>query len=157
MLYPMVESYIGRSGQSRPIPLAHLTEEECWQCLRMNTFGRLAVIVNGRPEIFPVNYRSGSGAVVFRTGPGAKLASGPMTKSCFEIDSWDGRTGTGWSVVVHGTISEITGAGDDAAASLLRLPVQPVAPGERKHWLALCADTVTGRYFTSGPLAPPVT
>ena len=152
----MLENHIGRSGQSRPIPLAHLTEEECWQCLRMNTLGRLAVIVNGRPEIFPVNYRSGDGALVFRTAPGAKLANGPMTKSCFEIDGWDDRTGTGWSVMVHGTISEITDATDDPAASLLRLPVQPVVPGEHRHWLALSADSVTGRHFTSGPLAPPV-
>ena len=152
----MAESHIGRSGQSRPIPLTHLTEDECWKYLRMQTLGRLAVIVNGRPEIFPVNYRSGNRAVVIRTAPGAKLSSASRTKSCFEIDGWDDRTGTGWSVMVHGTITEITDAVDDRNASFRDLPVWPMAPGERKHWLALNAGEVTGRHFTSGPMAPAV-
>ena len=152
----MVESHIGSSGQSRLIPLTHLTEEECWKYLRMQTLGRLAVIVNGRPEIFPVNYRSGNGAVVIRTAPGAKLSNASRTKSCFEVDGWDDRTGTGWSVMVHGTITEITDAGDDKNVSFRGLPIWPMAPGERKHWLVLNADEVTGRHFTSGPMAPAV-
>ena len=145
---------IGRAGQSAAEPLAPLTEEECWRHLRLQTLGRVAVVVNGRPEIFPVNYRAGERAVVFRTAPGAKLASAPMTQSCFEIDGFDERSGSGWSVMVHGAISEITDALDARARDLLQLHVQPLAPGERQHWLALYADEVTGRRFTSGPLAP---
>jgi uncharacterized protein len=152
----MEEETFGRSGQSRPVPLIPLSEQECWQYLRLHTLGRVAVIVNGRPEVFPVNYRAGGGAIVFRTATGAKLGNAPMTLSCFEIDGWDERTGSGWSVMVHGAISEITDAIDHRAAGLLELPVQPVAPGERKHWLALYAEAVTGRRFTSGPLAPAV-
>lgn len=77
-----------------------------------------------------------------------------MTLSCFEIDGFDERTGTGWSVMVHGTVSEITRAADRRAEAMLQLPVQPLAPGEREHWLALYAERVTGRRFTSGLLAP---
>ncbi len=77
--------------------LIPLSEKECWY-YRHHTFGRVAVTVNGRPEIFPVNYGAGNGAVVYGTAPGAKLANAPMTKSCFEVDGWDERTGTGWSV-----------------------------------------------------------
>jgi nitroimidazol reductase NimA-like FMN-containing flavoprotein (pyridoxamine 5'-phosphate oxidase superfamily) len=113
----------------------------------------VAVIVNGRPEIFPVNYRAAEGAIVFRTAAGAKLANAPMTACCFEIDGWDERTGRGWSVMVNGVISEITGAIDHRAAGLLESPVQPVAPGEREHWLALYAEAVSGRRFTTSPLA----
>jgi nitroimidazol reductase NimA-like FMN-containing flavoprotein (pyridoxamine 5'-phosphate oxidase superfamily) len=152
----MEEETLGRSGQSRPTPLTALSEQECWQHLRQHTLGRVAVIVNGRPEIFPVNYRAGGGAVVFRTAPGAKLANAPMTACCFEIDGWDERTGRGWSVMVAGVISEITEAVDHRAAGLLETPVQPVAPGERKHWLALYAEAVSGRRFTTGPVAPAV-
>lgn len=152
--WPMDETNIGRSGQSRPVALAPLTEAECWQRLRMGTIGRIAIVVDGRPEIFPVNYRAGEGAIVFRTAAGAKLANGPMTSSCFEIDGFDDRTGTGWSVMVHGVISEITNAADHRATALLQLPVHPLAPGNREHWLALYADHVSGRHFTSGPLAP---
>jgi len=58
--------------------------------------------------------------------------------------------------MVQGAISEITDAIDHRAAELLELPVQPAAPGERKHWLALYAERVSGRRFTNEPLAPPV-
>jgi len=145
---------IGRSGQSVPEPLTALTETECWMLLRHHTLGRVAVVVDGRPRIFPVNYRADDGAIVFRTAEGAKLSYGPMTASCFEIDGFDERTGSGWSVMVQGSISEITDAADRRAEALLRLPVQPVAPGERRHWLAIYAEGISGRRFTSGPLAP---
>jgi len=145
---------IGRSGQPVPESLTSLTEQECWLLLRHHTLGRVAVVVDGRPKIFPVNYRAGEGAVVFRTAPGTKLAHGPMTESCFEIDGFDDLSGSGWSVMVQGPISEITDAADRRAETLLRLPVQPLAPGERQHWLAIYAEEVSGRRFTSGPLAP---
>lgn len=150
----MNDSFVGRSGQSRPVPPASLSDAECWQRLRMNHLGRVAIVVDGRPEIFPVNYRAGEGAVVFRSAPGAKLTHGPMTAACFEIDGFDDRTGTGWSVMVHGVISDITDATDSRAQAYRKLPVTPAAPGSREHWLALYADRVTGRHFTSGPLAP---
>ncbi len=145
---------MGRAGQFAPEPLAELTEEECWSLLRHHTLGRVAVVVDGAPEIFPVNYRIGERAVVFRTAPGAKLTNAPMTLGCFEIDGFDEHTGTGWSVMVRGTFHEITRAADRRAVAMLQLPVQPLAPGERGHWLALYAGRVTGRHFTSGPLAP---
>lgn len=150
----MNQTTVVRSGQHRPAAVQSLSELECWQRLRTHDFGRVAIIVSGRPEIFPVNYRVGEGAIIFRTGPGAKLANAPLTRSCFEIDGWDDRTGTGWSVMAHGVIAEITDAVDQRALALLAHPVRPVAPGDRRHWLALYADGVTGRHFTSGPLAP---
>lgn len=146
-----------RAEKSRPVELTPLTDDECWTLLRTHTLGRIAVVVDGRPEIFPVNYGAGHGAVVFRTAPGAKLANAPKTQTTFEIDGWDDSTGTGWSVMVHGTVSEITDSIDDLALSLHRIPVRPVAPGEREYWLALFADEVTGRRFSSGPMAPEVT
>lgn len=152
----MEEQPLGRAGLSRATPVTPLSNQECWALLRSHTLGRVAVMVDGRPEIFPVNYRAGDDAIVFRTAPGAKLANAPMTLSCFEIDGWDDRTGTGWSVMLHGPIFEITDAADRRAASLRELAVRPAAPGERNHWLALYAEAVTGRRFTSGPLAPEV-
>ncbi len=146
---------VGRSGQPLPEPMTEIPEDDCWRLLRMHDLGRVAVVIDGRPDIFPVNYVAGEGAVVFRTAPGAKLAHAPMTQACFEIDGWDSRTGSGWSVMVHGVISEVTDAVDERAERLRSLPVQPFAPGERRYWLALYADQVTGRRFTSGPLAPP--
>ena len=152
-----MDDTVGRAGQWRRVELTPLTDEECWALLRTHSIGRVAVMVGGRPEIFPVNYGAGSGAIVFRSAPGTKLTNLPMTQTSFEIDGWDDRTGSGWSVMVHGTVSELTGAIDDLALSLHRLPVHPLAPGDRDHWLAIYADEVTGRRFTSGPMAPEVT
>ena len=152
-----MDDSVGRAGQWRAIELTPLTEEECWGLLRTHSIGRIAVMVAGRPEIFPVNYGAGNGAVVFRSSPGTKLANAPMTRTTFEIDGFDDHTGSGWSVMVKGTVSEITTSIDELAVTLHRIPIRPLAPGEREHWLALYADEVTGRRFTSGPMAPGVT
>ena len=50
-----------------------LSEEECWRLLMSNDLGRLAIVVDGWPEVFPVNYPSQVGSIVFRTAAGTKL------------------------------------------------------------------------------------
>jgi hypothetical protein len=76
---------------------------------------------------------------VFRRAAGAKAKYGPGSRACFEIDGWDDRTGTGWSVMVRGLIRDITEATDEQAEELRRLPLHPAAPGVRDHLLALSA------------------
>ncbi len=119
--------------------------EECRELLARQAVGRVAVIADGRPLIFPVNYRFENGSVVFRTDPGTKLASAPLRPVAFEIDEVDLNRGTGWSVLVQGHAWEITGAIDARSSQLLSLPVAPLAPGERSHWLQIEADDITGR------------
>jgi nitroimidazol reductase NimA-like FMN-containing flavoprotein (pyridoxamine 5'-phosphate oxidase superfamily) len=48
-----------------------LSATESWALLRQTDVGRLAVIVDDRPDIFPVNYLVDHGSVVIRTAPGA--------------------------------------------------------------------------------------
>ena len=131
-----------------------LSDEDCWSLLRSHRLGRVAIVIEGRPRIFPVSYAAGEDTVVFRTEPGAKLQYGPGSAACFEIDDYDQRTSMAWSVMVVGVLKDITDATDARSRGLRRLAVEPVAPGRRVHWLALGADEVSGRSFRGGWVAP---
>jgi nitroimidazol reductase NimA-like FMN-containing flavoprotein (pyridoxamine 5'-phosphate oxidase superfamily) len=131
-----------------------LSDEDCWSLLRTHKLGRLAIVIEGRPRIFPVNYAAADDTIVFRTQPGAKLEHGAGSSTCFEIDDYDQRTSMAWSVMVVGVLKDITGAGDARSRSLRSLAVEPAAPGQRLHWLALQADEVSGRSFRGGWIAP---
>jgi uncharacterized protein len=126
---------------------AKLSERECARLLKTQDLGRIAIVVDGVPQIFPVNYAFEERAVVFRTSPGLKLERGPYTPAAFEVDSVDRRTGVAWSVVVHGTAHDISSAMDGLAERLRRLVVRPAAPGTRTRWMAIYADQITGRRF----------
>lgn len=146
---------LGRAGAAAPSPaVLSLSEEQCWTYLRGQRLGRLAIVVDGRPQVFPVNYAVGERSIVFRTAPGAKLIYGPGAVACFEIDGYDQHAREGWSVVAAGHLEEITAAEDARSQALLRLHVDPAAPGARLHWIALNAEQVTGRHFASGWIVP---
>jgi uncharacterized protein len=131
-----------------------LSNEDCWALLRSHNLGRLAIVIEGRPRIFPVNYAAAEDTVVFRTEPGTKLHHGPGSVACFEIDDYDQRTSMAWSVMVDGVLEDITDANDERSRRLRSLPVEPAAPGSRLHWLALNADEMSGRSFRGGWIVP---
>lgn len=104
----------------------------------------MGFIDGGRPVVLPVNYAMDGRTPVFRTAPGAKhtaaLRSGPAV---LEIDDADPIGHTGWSVLVHGHLEEVT---DPAERDrLMRLPVRPWAPGDKDHVIRLVPDRITGR------------
>jgi len=49
------------------------TVPECWTLLRSTPVGPLAKVVDGRPDIHPVNHLVDHGTVLFRTAEGTKL------------------------------------------------------------------------------------
>jgi nitroimidazol reductase NimA-like FMN-containing flavoprotein (pyridoxamine 5'-phosphate oxidase superfamily) len=122
-----------------------LSVEECLELLGAHSFGRLAVIVDGHPIVFPVNYALDGEAVVFRTARGTKLSGAALGQVAFEIDGVDETTQTGWSVIVQGVGNEITSTLDERSERLRTLEVQPWVPGERPHWVGILAQSVTGR------------
>lgn len=124
-----------------------MTEEECEDLLLKHNLGRIAVLAGKQPLIFPVNYAYGHRVIAFRTAEGTKLAAAPFTHVAFEIDGYDSSTGAGWSVVVQGVAYEITDAMDRQSQLVRRLPVLPVAPGERNHWIGIHPTNVSGRRF----------
>lgn len=95
--------------------------------------------------IFPVNYVFHDDAIVFRTDEGTKLSRSALGRTVFEIDGVDEARQSGWSVVVQGVSSEIGDALDARSGRLRTLDVLPWVPGRRSHWVALQADSVTGR------------
>lgn len=146
---------LGRAGLTpASANILTLSEEDCWSLLRSHNLGRVAIVIEGRPRIFPVSYAAGKDTVVFRTQPGAKLQHGPGSAACFEIDDYDLRTSMAWSVMVVGVLKEITDATDERSRGLRRLAVEPVAPGQKLHWLALTPDEVSGRSFRGGWVVP---
>ncbi|MFH8250225.1 pyridoxamine 5'-phosphate oxidase family protein [Microbacterium sp. B2969] len=64
-----------------------LTDDQCWNLLARCSLGRLAVAIDGQPEIFPVNYVVDGPRVLFRTAPGSKLAELTANpRVAFEVD-----------------------------------------------------------------------
>jgi hypothetical protein len=121
-----------------------LSESACWQRLRSQEVGRLAVVVDGRPEIFPINYVVDHGSVVFRTAQGSKLAAivaGSLV--AFEIDGED--PGGAFSVVVKGGAAEI---GDRYELfDALDLPLYSWHAAPKHHFIRILAEFVSGRRF----------
>jgi uncharacterized protein len=123
-----------------------LTREECLQLLADEHVGRLAVIVGGRPEIFPINYVLDGEAVVFRTNSGTKLEGTTHGEVAFEVDLTHGPSGSGWSVVVHGVAQEVTALDrPDLSERLHSLPLGVWAGGERPHLMRIAPSQISGR------------
>ena len=79
----------------------------CRELLASEHVGRLGVVVDGRPEIFPVNYGLDGDGIVFRTNQGRKML-GLSGEVVFEVDRINLEERSGWSVVVHGRAEDIT-------------------------------------------------
>ncbi|MEP6648860.1 MAG: pyridoxamine 5'-phosphate oxidase family protein [Lapillicoccus sp.] len=122
-----------------------LSPNECWELLRDSVVGRLAVTVEGNPDIFPVNPIVDHGTIVFRTTAGTKLAATKGKDVAFEVDGYDAGTSRAWSVVVKGTASEIREIEETLRA--LRLPLYPWQPGRKPRFVRIEPGTVTGRRF----------
>jgi nitroimidazol reductase NimA-like FMN-containing flavoprotein (pyridoxamine 5'-phosphate oxidase superfamily) len=130
----------------------HLTPEQCLELLADQHVGRLAVVVGGRPEIFPINYVLDGDAIVFRTNSGTKLAGTTQAEVAFEVDLTHYPTHSGWSVVVHGVAQEVTGADrEDVQERLHALPLGVWAPGEKPHVMRIAPHEITGRRVGPDP------
>ena len=118
--------------------------EECLHLLATHALGRLAVVSDGHPLVFPVNYALDGESIVFRTDVGTKLfATVSEHDVAFEIDGADTLYHTGWSVLVVGTGTEVTDPGEQARLTHLRRG--PWCPGPKSHWIRIRPREVTGR------------
>jgi nitroimidazol reductase NimA-like FMN-containing flavoprotein (pyridoxamine 5'-phosphate oxidase superfamily) len=132
-----------------------LSTNQCWELLRESVVGRLAVIVDGSPDIFPVNPVVDHGTIVFRTTAGTKLAATKGRDVAFEVDGYDAGTAQAWSVVVKGRAFQILEIEETLRA--LRLPLYPWQPGRKPRFVRIEPTTVTGRRFVvdGGFTSPP--
>lgn len=123
-----------------------LQVDECWERLRAATIGRLALVVNGGPEIFPVNYLVDHSSLVIRTGDGTKVdALRADPRAAFEIDGFNPDDGTAFSVIIKGQAKEISNP--DELRETVSLDVSPLQSGVKNHFIRIIAEEVTGRRF----------
>ena len=131
-------------AEPQPGRIEELTKSECFGLLAAGNFGRVAVVDDHGPVVFPVSFVLDRHTVVFRTEPGTKLhAAGQGSRVCFEADGTDTAGRAGWSVIVRGEITEVTDPTE--LARLGALPLQVQAPGIRNHYLKILPAVLTGR------------
>lgn len=139
--------------ETRPVPPLELGESECWVLLREAVVGRLAVVVDGAPDVYPVNHVVDGGTVVFRTAEGTKLAAAVGEQVAYEVDGYDAGTGQAWSVVLKGRATQVHGLYD--VIDTMDLPLQPWHAGPKPRLVRIEPVSVTGRQFrTDVPAAP---
>ena len=138
-----------------PVEALHaLREEVCWELLASRRLGRLAVVVDGAPQVFPVNYAPAGRRLLFRSGPGTKLDAALHAPVAFEVDSYDEVGGAGWSVLLQGTVAAV--ADGPEGDPLRAVAVFPAPPGPRPLLLVFTPSAVSGRRFSWGASVRPL-
>jgi hypothetical protein len=130
--------------------LEDLTPEQCWELLAQKSVGRLAVVINNSPDIFPVNYKVWREEIYVQTAPGMKLAAAVLNPMvAFEVDAIDEMRKFGWSVVVRGEAHELEQIDDLMFAE--DLSVGPWAAGVKSRFLQIVPATISGRMLPTRP------
>jgi nitroimidazol reductase NimA-like FMN-containing flavoprotein (pyridoxamine 5'-phosphate oxidase superfamily) len=109
----------------------------CHTLLATQRVGRLVTLAPVT-TVVPVNYVVDDDVVVFRTTVESDAARRVGQDVLFEVDVFDERTRSGWSVVVTGRLRAVPRPRD-------RAPVETWAPGDRDHSLGVSMDGITGR------------
>lgn len=123
--------------------LEALSQGECMLRLEANAVGRVAVVLDCRPYICPVNYIVHEGAIIFRTGSGSHLHKATRDSyAALEIDSTDFTYHEGWSVRVRGRASHVVDPVEVRA--LAGVCVAPWAGDARDCFVQIRLDEVRG-------------
>jgi uncharacterized protein len=129
-------------------PVTMLSDDESWNLISAVHLGRLVTVVEGRAEIFPVNFVVQRGTVLFRTAEGTKLFATVMNDQVlFEADDHD--VAQGWSVIVRGT-AEVLFASDDIQEAE-RAGLYPWIATRKLRFVRITPSQITGRRFVFGP------
>ena len=129
-------------------PVTVLSDDDSWNLISGVHLGRLVTVVDGRPEIFPVNFVVQRRSVLFRTAEGTKLFSAVMNDQVlFEAD--DHTVAEGWSVIVRGTAKVLFGA--DEIHDAEQAGLYPWIATQKLRFVSVTASEITGRRFVFGP------
>lgn len=124
--------------------LQHLDTETCWHLLADRPVGRIGVLVDGAPEIYPVNHIVDDRTILFRTDRGSKLHGlDRIPVVCFEVDHIDVDSCVGWSVLLKGRAETLTLPEELRRVSAL--PLRYWSIGDKAHWVRIRPIEVTGR------------
>jgi nitroimidazol reductase NimA-like FMN-containing flavoprotein (pyridoxamine 5'-phosphate oxidase superfamily) len=139
------------SGSDLVASLEELSRADCLGLLATASVGRVGLLVDGRPEVLPVNYALDGDTVLFRTAEGTVLNQAAFSVVAFEVDHVDEATRIGWSVMVQGGATYIGDAIDPTSERLRQLSLITWAPGRRQCWFRVDADKITGRRLRVTP------
>jgi nitroimidazol reductase NimA-like FMN-containing flavoprotein (pyridoxamine 5'-phosphate oxidase superfamily) len=129
-------------------PVTALSDDDSWNLISAVHLGRLVTVVEGRPEIFPVNFVVQRRTVLFRTAEGTKLFTAVMNDQVlFEAD--DHNLVDGWSVIVRGTANVLFAADDIQDADQAGL--YPWIATQKLRYVRVTPKEITGRKFVFGP------
>lgn len=136
--------------------LRTLSDEECRALLASAAIGRFAVVVDGYPEVFPVNYAVHGERLLVRTDPGVKLTRARFKRVCLQLDGLDEEARAGWAVLVKGVVHTLR-PGDPEHDALRRVAdgIAPWAGGDKAHVLVILPVSVTGRRIVADDGPPP--
>ncbi|MBA0048214.1 pyridoxamine 5'-phosphate oxidase family protein [Mycobacterium sp. NPDC050853] len=124
-----------------------LDKYESWTLLSSVALGRLVVVIDDRPEIFPINFVTQRGTVLFRTAEGTKLFGSVVSDQVlFEAD--DHNDIGGWSVVVRGAAQVLNTSVDIDEAD--RAGLYPWIPTVKLHYVRIIPSQINGRRFVFG-------
>jgi nitroimidazol reductase NimA-like FMN-containing flavoprotein (pyridoxamine 5'-phosphate oxidase superfamily) len=140
-------------GPAGQVGWQELTKSECFELLSGERLGRVAVVDDQGPIVFPVNFVLDRHMVVFRTDEGTKLdAVARGSRVAFEIDGTDEAARTGWSVLVRGEATEVTDPAE--LARLRKRRLSPWAPGAKSRYVRILPAKLAGRriWAPGGPL-----
>ncbi len=132
--------------------LEELSVAECMDYLAGAQVGRVAVVVDGHPAIFPVNYILDGEQILYRTEEDTDLSKAGLTSVAFEIDHLDETSRQGWSVLVQGRADDIGDTIDGTSQRLRRRTLDTWAPGVRDRWFVVRSSKITGRRIRVLPL-----
>ncbi len=125
-------------------PIHVMSQDECWERLREQEFGRLAFHLSGEVHITPINYAADGERLLFRTAEGNKLLGVVMDKDiAFEID--DHVDETAWSVIVRGYARRLQTSEDIERAESSRL--RSWLPTVKDNFVEIIPTEITGRRF----------
>jgi uncharacterized protein len=134
--------------------LDEIDEQECFELLERQDLGRLAIVRDGRPEIFPVNYAISDRIIAIRTQPGVKLTYASLAYVAFEVEEIDPDTREGWVVEVRGYAEDITDAANTWAEKARNSVGRPWVMGPHEHYISITHAQVSGRRLRRAPTNP---
>ncbi len=114
-------------------PNENIPEHECWDLLKGQSVGRVALSVAALPAIVPVGYSVDGAELTISIDAHDTIPAKAFQDAvvAFEVDSMNSGTHTGWIVHIVGSAHMTTDGGDGAQRKVHLIPA--VISGQRIH------------------------
>ena len=126
----------------------HLEPAECWRLMSTQVVGRIASMVAGQVECFPINLGVDGESVVIRTAPGTLLSNLIVAPEVVvEADGVEYRDKVphAWSTLVRGKAAFVESV--DEEMKLQESGPQPWQAGVKNELVRIIPTKVSGRRF----------